>query len=401
MPKKDYSHLPPALRPKSKKVKEKQRAQAQRVRSKAAQTKARKTSKAKDKWGNVKQAVQDVRSSDAVALGAMVLGRGRGKGGGVKLPKFKRLELPKAPRIAKAKTAAKKSPARKKAEKDLKTAEFNRKTVKRMANEDAQRLGRSPKKRAKELRQTARRTESLDRKYPVKGDASLRRSAADARRVAKKIEAGKGMDKSAMRVSKEVRSQFIKKSNKKLVQARKAVKRAQTTGSTPVKPRAKAKKAPAKKAPRITKAKAAAKARVTQAKGRLKVAKEGRASEKKAKAEARTKILQTAGKKTRRSRHLTRKSSPGTKKAAERLLQDNLKVQRVVEKGRASSASTRKALRGHDAKDPLHKAFGGQQSKRDASGGRRVVSAKKALKRAQTTASTPVKPRAKAKRGKR
>jgi len=81
MPKKDYSYYPPALRPKSKKVEAEQRKQRQQVRSKARQAAARKESKAQSKWGNVKQAVQDVRSSDAVALGAMVLSRGKaGKG---------------------------------------------------------------------------------------------------------------------------------------------------------------------------------------------------------------------------------------------------------------------------------------------------------------------------------
>tara|TARA_R110002110_G_scaffold40495_6_gene129437 strand:- start:2754 stop:3398 length:645 start_codon:yes stop_codon:yes gene_type:complete len=101
----DYSHYPKALRPKSKKVKEKQRAQRQRVRSDARQAAARKKSKAKDKWGNVKQAVQDVRTSDAVALGATVLGRGRGgrplpKGRAA--PKLGTLKLPKAKKLTQA-----------------------------------------------------------------------------------------------------------------------------------------------------------------------------------------------------------------------------------------------------------------------------------------------------------
>ena len=132
----DYSHYPKALRPPSKKVKEKQRAQRQRVRSKARQAAARKKSKAEDKWGNIKQAVQDVRTSDAVALGATVLGRGRGapkrpgkgkafaRGGEIQAPgtrakmkrmiqAFKRRQTHSGPlteaRIAKAKEAYKKS----------------------------------------------------------------------------------------------------------------------------------------------------------------------------------------------------------------------------------------------------------------------------------------------------
>jgi len=96
-----YSNYPKALRPKSKKVKEKQRAQRQRVRSKAAQLEARKTEKAKSKWDNVKQAVQDVRSSDGLALAGMAFGGKGGPKGGSKAPKHTPANLKKMAELQK------------------------------------------------------------------------------------------------------------------------------------------------------------------------------------------------------------------------------------------------------------------------------------------------------------
>lgn len=124
-------------------------------------------------------------------------------------------------RPKKLKANLRKSKARKKAEADAEKAEFNRKRVKRRVNEDSQRMSRTPGKRAKEYRADARRQEALDRKYPIKGDESLKRAAAESRRIAQKVEAGKGMSRSAVRVSKDAGSKFISDANRKVIEARK------------------------------------------------------------------------------------------------------------------------------------------------------------------------------------
>tara|TARA_R110002050_G_scaffold174854_2_gene307739 strand:+ start:132 stop:1304 length:1173 start_codon:yes stop_codon:yes gene_type:complete len=97
------SYLPPALRPKSKKVKAKQRYQRQQVRSQAAQKKARALSKAKSKADNLKQLKKDVVESDAFQAATMVGSRGRGRPmpKGRAAPKLGKLKLPKFGKQAK------------------------------------------------------------------------------------------------------------------------------------------------------------------------------------------------------------------------------------------------------------------------------------------------------------
>ena len=89
--KEDYSYLPPALRPADEATKAKQRYQRQQVRSSRRQQEARKREKARSRIENIKQAVKDVRESDAFQVGAMAIGRGRG--GAAKPPKFKPKKL--------------------------------------------------------------------------------------------------------------------------------------------------------------------------------------------------------------------------------------------------------------------------------------------------------------------
>lgn len=89
--KEDYSYLPPALRPADEETKAKQRYQRQQVRSSRRQQEARKREKARSRAENIKQAIKDVRESDAFQVGAMVVGRGRS--GSAKVPAFKPKKL--------------------------------------------------------------------------------------------------------------------------------------------------------------------------------------------------------------------------------------------------------------------------------------------------------------------
>lgn len=150
-------------------------------------------------------------------------GFGLGGGGGSR----------RAPR--KVKVRLKKSKARKKAEEGLKEAKSSRKHVKRLADAEGQRLGRTPKKRAKSIRQAARGHESFARKYPAEGDGPRGRTrvSEDTRRLAQKIEAGKdyvGTDKSARSKLKGHQQEFVKSANKKVVQARKKLAKTPARG---------------------------------------------------------------------------------------------------------------------------------------------------------------------------
>lgn len=108
----------------------------------------------------------------------------------------------------KKKFKVKKSPARKKAEADVKKAESNREAAKQFVNKDSQKMSRTPKKQAKEfvVESRGRRSKASNKEMKARVAASIKR-------------APKPHD--AVKLSKEQGSKFIQESNKRVVQARK------------------------------------------------------------------------------------------------------------------------------------------------------------------------------------